>query len=42
MRRCKELIQDVMEKNGLEQGEVGDLDWVEDLRTSQNTDNDED
>ena len=34
MRRCKQLIQDVMEKDGLEQGEVGKLDWVEDLRTA--------
>lgn len=41
MRRCKELIQDVMEKDGLEQGEVGTLDWVEDLRTSQNVDEDD-
>ena len=31
-----------MEKDGLEQGEVGNLDWVEDLRTSQGNDNDED
>ena len=42
MRRCKQLIQDVMEKNGLEQGEVGTLDWVEDLRTSQGSQDDED
>ena len=41
MRRCKQLIQDVMEKDGLEQGEVGNLDWVEDLRTSQGVNNDE-
>ena len=33
MRRCKELIQDVMDKNGLEQGEVKNIDWVEDLKT---------
>ena len=32
-RRCKELIQDVMDKNGLEQGEVKNIDWVEDLKT---------
>ena len=32
MRRCKELIQDVMEKNGLEQGEVANIDWVKELK----------
>ena len=32
MRRCKELIQTVMEKDGLEQGVIGDTDWVEKLK----------
>ena len=32
MRRCKQLIQDVFDKNGLEQGEVGNLDWVKELK----------
>ena len=33
MRRCKQLIQDVMDKNGLEQGEIKDTNWVEELRS---------
>ena len=32
MRRCKELIQTVMEKDGLEQGPIGETDWVEKLK----------
>ena len=32
MRRCKQLIQDVMDKNGLEQGEIKDINWVEQLK----------
>ena len=32
MRRCKELIQTVMEKDGLEQGPIGDIDWAEKLK----------
>lgn len=32
MRRCKQLIQDVMEKDGLEQGEVGQVNWVNELK----------
>ena len=32
VRRCKELIQDVMEKDGLEQGEVGKVNWVKELK----------
>ena len=32
MRRCKQLIQDVMDKNGLEQGEIKDINWVEELK----------
>ena len=35
MRRCKELIQTVMEKGGLEQGPIGDIDWVEKLKDQQ-------
>lgn len=33
MRRCKQLIQDVMDKNGLEQGEIKNIDWVEELKS---------
>ena len=32
VRRCKELIQDVMDKDGLEQGEVGKVNWVKELK----------
>lgn len=32
MRRAKELIQTVMEKDGFEQGVIGDTDWVEELK----------
>ena len=32
MRRCKQLIQDVFDKNGLEQGEIKDTNWVEALK----------
>jgi effector-binding domain-containing protein len=32
MRRCKELIQTVMEKDGLEQGPITGTDWVEKLK----------
>lgn len=42
MRRCKQLIQDVMEKNGLEQGEVGHVDWVNELKNKVNDDDDKD
>ena len=34
MRRCKQLIADVFEKNGLEQGEIGNVDWVEQLKNA--------
>ena len=34
MRRCKQLIADVFEKNGLEQGEIGNIDWVEQLKNA--------
>ena len=32
VRRCKELIQDTMEKDGLEQGEVGKVNWIKELQ----------
>ena len=32
VRRCKELIQDCMEKDGLEQGEVGKVNWIKELK----------
>ena len=41
MRRCKQLIQDVFEKNGFEQGPVGNINWVEDLKNAP-TNDDED
>ena len=40
MRRCKQLIQDVFDKNGFEQGEVGNINWVEDLKNSPNDNED--
>ena len=42
MRRCKQLIQDVFDKNGLEQGEIGNIDWVEELKNAPSDDSDED
>ena len=38
MRRCKQLIQDVFDKNGLEQGEIGNTNWVEELKNIQTED----
>ena len=32
VRRCKELIQDAMDKDGLEQGEVGKVNWIKELK----------
>ena len=32
LRRCKQLIQDCMEKDGLEQKEVGSVNWVKELK----------
>ena len=32
VRRCKELIQDCMDKDGLEQGEVGKVNWIKELK----------
>ena len=37
VRRCKELIQDVMEKDGLEQGEVGKVNWIKELKAELNS-----
>ena len=34
MRRAKELIRDVMSKDGLEQGEVGSVNWVKELKAN--------
>ena len=41
MRRCKQLIQDVMEKDGLEQGEVRDINWAEELKLAPQSENGE-
>ena len=41
MRRCKQLIQDVMDKNGLEQGEIKDIDWVEELKREPENDSED-
>ena len=41
MRRCKQLIQDVFDKNGLEQGEIGNINWVEDLKNSSDSEDDD-
>lgn len=40
MRRAKELIQTVMEKDGFEQGVIGDTDWVEELKKEPINDDD--
>ena len=32
VRRCKELIQDTMDKDGLEQGEIGKVNWIKELK----------
>ena len=32
MRRCKQLIQDVCEKDGLEQGQVESINWVKEIK----------
>ncbi len=32
VRRCKDLIQDVMEKDGLEQGEIGKVNWIKEMK----------
>ena len=41
MRRCKQLIQDVFDKNGLEQGEIRNINWVEELKNVPQDDSDE-
>ena len=42
MRRCKQLIQDVFDKNGFEQGEIGNTNWVEELKNAPSDDSDDD
>ena len=42
MRRCKQLIQDVFDKNGFEQGEIGHVNWVEELKNAPSDDSDDD
>ena len=32
VRRCKDLIKDTMSKDGLEQGEVGKVNWIKELK----------
>ena len=32
VRRCKQLIQDVMERDNLEQGEIGQVNWIKELK----------
>ena len=32
IRRCKQLIQDVMEKDNLEQGEIGTVNWIKEMK----------
>lgn len=32
IRRCKQLIQDVMERDNLEQGEIGTVNWIKELK----------
>ena len=36
IKRAKELIQDCMDKDGLEQGEVGKVNWIKELRVEVN------
>ena len=42
VKRAKQLIQDVMEKNELEQGEVGNTDWAKELENVSSKEEDED
>ena len=41
LRRCKQLIQDVMEKDGLEQSEVLQINWVKELEAAQDAADDD-
>ena len=34
VKRCKQLIADVMEKDNLVQGEIGKVNWVKEIRAS--------
>ena len=36
IKRAKELIQDCMDKDGLEQGEVGKVNWIKEIRAEVN------
>lgn len=36
IRRAKELIQDCMDKDGLEQGEIGKVNWIKELKAEVN------
>lgn len=36
IKRAKELIQDCMDKDGLEQGEIGKVNWIKELRVEVN------
>ena len=38
VRRCKDLIQAVMEKDNLEQGEVGKVNWIKELKAEMASD----
>lgn len=38
VRRCKDLIQAVMEKDNLEQGEIGKVNWVKELKAEMDAD----
>lgn len=38
VRRCKDLIQAVMEKDNLEQGEIGKVNWVKELKAEMASD----
>ena len=42
MRRCKQLIQDVFDKNGFEQGEIANTNWVEELKNAPSDEGDDD
>jgi len=38
VRRCKDLIQAVMEKDNLEQGEIGKVNWIKELKAEMASD----
>lgn len=41
MRRCKQLIQDVFDKNGFEQGEIANINWVDELKNAPSSDDED-